>query len=216
MASMNINHFDISKTGMLFFDLLNSFIHGGDEDVKARKMPMVKNAVRLMRASRAAAMPIFFAKANHRSDGFTASNLITDTDTKLKPWPNGMVAWRKPSAVEGDWGSEVIPELEPCPDDYYIPKCRYSAFYQTYLDLALRVRGIDTLIISGGSTDVGVCATVFAGRDHDYHLIVARDACATGHDQRAHDALMELVFPRMARIRTTDEIIEMIHRKSAP
>ena len=113
MASMNINHFDISKTGMLFFDLLNSFIHGGDEDAKARKMPMVKNAVRLMRASRAAAMPIFFAKANHRSDGFTASNLITDTDTKLKPWHNGMVAWRKPNAVEGDWGSEVIPELEP-------------------------------------------------------------------------------------------------------
>ena len=66
---MNVNHFDISKTGMLFFDLLNSFIHGGDEDAQARKMPMVKNAVRLMRASRAAAMPIFFAKANHRSDG---------------------------------------------------------------------------------------------------------------------------------------------------
>ncbi len=213
---MNVNHFDISKTGMLFFDLLNSFIHGSDDDVKARKMPMVKNAVRLMHAGRAAAMPIFFAKANHRPDGSTASNLITDTNTNLKPWHNGMVAWRKPHSVEGDWGSEVIPELEPRADDYYVPKCRYSPFYQTYLDLALRARGIDTLIISGGSTDVGVCATVFAGRDHDYNLIVARDACATSHDQRAHDALMELVFPRMARIRTTDEIIEMIHRKSAP
>ena len=109
-----------------------------------------------------------------------------------------------------------FPSWSRAPNDYYIPKCRYSAFYQTYLDLALRARGIDTLIISGGSTDVGVCATVFAGRDHDYHLIVARDACATGHDQRAHDALMELVFPRMARIRTTDEIIEMIRGKSAP
>ena len=56
---MNVNHFDISKTGILFFDLLNSFIHGGDEDAQARKMPMVRNAVRLMRASRAAALPIF-------------------------------------------------------------------------------------------------------------------------------------------------------------
>jgi ureidoacrylate peracid hydrolase len=213
---MNVNHFDISKTGMLFFDLLNSFIHGSDDDATARKMPMVKNAVRLMHACRAAAVPIFFAKANHRADGATASNLITDTDTKLNPWHSGIVAWRKPSAVDGDWSSEVIPELEPSANDYYIPKCRYSAFYQTYLDLALRARGIDTLIISGGSTDVGVCATVFAGRDHDYHLIVARDACATGHDQRAHDALMELVFPRMARIRTTDEIIEMIRGKSVP
>ena len=39
---MNVDHFDIRKTGMLFFDLLNSFIHGSDADAQARKMPMVK------------------------------------------------------------------------------------------------------------------------------------------------------------------------------
>lgn len=207
---MNVNHIDIKKTGMLFFDLLNSFIHGGDETARARKLPMLENATRLMRACRAAGIPIFFAKANHRPDGSTASNLITDTDTDLKPWTNGLVAWRKPRAVEDDWGSAVIPELEPVPDDYYIRKCRYSAFYQTYLDLALRSRSIDTLIISGGSTDVGVCATIFAGRDLDYHLIVARDACATSHDQCAHDTLINLIFPRMARVRTTDQVIQLI------
>ena len=207
---MNIDHFDIDKTAMLFFDLLNSFIHGGDDRAKAKKMPMVKNAVRLMNACRTAAIPIFFAQANHHVSGSTASNPITDTDTGLTPWPNGEVTWRKPHTIDGDWGSQVIPELEPQPDDYYIPKCRYSAFYQTYLDLALRSRGIDTLIISGGSTDVGVCATVFAGRDYDYHWIVARDACATSHDPRSHESLMELVFPRMARVRSTDQIMAMI------
>lgn len=208
---MNIDHFDGSTTAILFFDLLNSFIHGGDESAKAKKMPMVQNAVRLMRACRGAAIPIFFASASHHPSGSTASNLITDTDTSLKPWPDGMVAWRKPHTIQGDWGSQVIAELEPRPEDYYIPKCRYSAFYQTYLDLALRARGIDTLIVAGGSTDVGVCATVFAGRDHDYHLIVARDACATSHDPRSHDMLMDLVFPRMARVRGTEQIIAMIH-----
>jgi len=207
---MNTSDFDIQKTGMLFFDLLNSFIHSGDESAKAKKMPMVKNAVRLMKACRAAAVPIFFAQASHHADGSTASNLITDTDTSLKPWPNGVVAWRKPQTIEGDWGSQVIAELEPQLNDYFIPKCRYSAFHQTYLDLALRSRGIDTLIISGGSTDVGVCATVFAARDHDYHLIIARDACATSHDPRAHEILMESVFPRMARLRRSEELIEMI------
>lgn len=207
---MNIDHFDSGKTAMLFFDLLNSFIHGGDDSAKAKKLPMVDNAVRLMQACRGAAIPIFFASASHHPSGSTASNLITDTDTSLKPWPDGKVAWRKPHTIQGDWGSQVIAELEPRPDDYYIPKCRYSAFYQTYLDLALRTRGIDTLIISGGSTDVGVCATVFAGRDHDYHLIVARDACATSHDPRSHDTLMDLVFPRMARVRGTEQILAMI------
>ena len=50
----------------------------------------------------------------------------------------------------------MIPELEPNADDYHLPKHRWSAFFQTYLDLALRARKIDTVIISGGSTDVGV------------------------------------------------------------
>ncbi|MBM4261909.1 MAG: cysteine hydrolase [Deltaproteobacteria bacterium] len=207
---MDVNDFDISKSAILFFDLLNSFIHSGDEKARAKKAPMVANAVRLMKAGRASGMPMFFAMASHHPSGATASNLITDTDTSLKPWADGKVAWRKPHALSGDGGSQVIAELEPRPDDYYIPKCRYSAFHQTYLDLALRTRGIDTLIISGGSTDVGVCATVFAARDYDYNLIIARDGCATSHDPRAHDALMDLIFPRMARVRTTGEILTMI------
>ena len=41
-------------------------------------------------------------------------------------------------------------------------------------------------------------------------MIVVRDACASFHNQRAHDTLMELVFPRMSRVRTTDQVISMI------
>jgi nicotinamidase-related amidase len=83
------------------------------------------------------------------------------------------------------------------------------------LDLALRTRGIDTIIISGGSTDVGVTSTLYSGRDLDYNMIVVSDACGTSHDQRAHDMLMELVFPRMARVRTTHQVIEMIEKSRA-
>jgi nicotinamidase-related amidase len=46
----------------------------------------------------------------------------------------------------------------------------------------------------------------------DYNMIVASDACGTSHDQRAHDMLMELIFPRMARVRTTEQIIQMIEK----
>jgi hypothetical protein len=63
----------------------------------------------------------------------------------LKPWPNGEVTKGRMPAIGGDKSSEVIPELDPRPDDYYVPKYRWSAFHQTYLDLALRSRGIDTI-----------------------------------------------------------------------
>ena len=207
---MNLNQIELKKTAILFFDILNGYYHEASETTKARKKPMVDGAVRLMRAGREAGIPIFFAKGNHRADSATGALLLTDTTIDRKPWPNGVVAKDIPVAVDGKSGSDVIPELDPRPDDYYIPKHRWSAFHQTYLDLALRSANIDTLIVSGGSTDVGVAATVFAGRDLDYNMIVVRDACATIHDQRAHDVLMDLVFPRMCRVRTTDQVLQMI------
>jgi len=41
-------------------------------------------------------------------------------------------------------------------------------------------------------------------------MIVVSDACATFHDQRAQDFLMDLIFPRMARVRTTDQVLQII------
>jgi nicotinamidase-related amidase len=117
--------------------------------------------------------------------------------------------------IAGDKSSNVLADLDPRADDYYITKYRWSAFFQTYLDLALSTRAIDTIIISGGSTDVGVTSTLYSGRDLDYNMIVVSDACGTSHDQRAHDMLMELVFPRMARVRTTDQVMEMINTARA-
>jgi nicotinamidase-related amidase len=207
---MNPNQIDAKKTAILFFDILNGYYHEASDRAKARKKPMVDGAVRLMKIGREAGIPIFFAKGNHRSDTATSAVLITDTKIDLTPWPDGVPVKDKPVAVEGSSGAQVIPELDPRPDDYYIPKYRWSAFFQTYLDLALRARKIDTLLVSGGSTDVGLAATVFAARDLDYNLVIVRDACASVHDQRAHDTLMDLMFPRMARVRTTDQVAQMI------
>src|SRR3990172_9395702 len=162
---MNLNQIVLKKTAILFFDILNGYYHEASDTAKARKKPMVDGAVRLMKAGRQAGTPIFFAKGNHRADGATSDLILTDTKYDLQPWPNGIVIKDRPVVVQATSGSEVIPELDPHPDDYYILKYRWSAFHQTYLDLALCTAKIDTLIISGGSTDVGVAATVFAGRD---------------------------------------------------
>lgn len=209
---MNINHFELKKTGMLFFDILNGYVPTPDPGKPRALKPWILNAVRLSKAARAAGLPLFFAKGNHRPDNATTALLLTDTNNALKPWPSGEVTKPAMHVIAGDKSSDVLADLDPAPDDYYLVKYRWSAFFQTYLDLALRTRGIDTLIISGGSTDVGVASTLYSGRDLDYNMIVARDACGTSHDQRAHDVLMELVFPRMSRVRTTDQLIAMLQQ----
>ena len=209
---MNVSHFELKKTAILFFDILNGYVPEPGPGKPRVLKPWIQNAVRLGRAARAAGLPVFFAKGNHRPDNATTALLLTDTNNSLTPWPNGEVTKTKMHVIAGDKSSDVLADLEPHPDDYYIVKYRWSAFHQTYLDLALRTRGIDTIIVSGGSTDVGVTSTLYSGRDLDYNMIVASDACGTSHDQRAHDMLMELVFPRMSRVRTTDQVIEMIQK----
>ena len=209
---MNVNHFELKKTAMLFFDILNGYVPQPEPGKPRVLKPWIQNAVRLGKAARAAGLPVFFAKGNHRPDNATTALLLTDTNNSLKPWPNGEVTKTKMHVLAGDKSSEVLADLEPKADDYYIVKYRWSTFHQTYLDLALRTRGIDTIIISGRSTDVGVTSTLYSGRDLDYNMIVASDACGTSHDQRAHDMLMDLVFPRMSRVRTTNQVIEMIQK----
>ncbi|HWP23153.1 MAG TPA: cysteine hydrolase [Candidatus Binatia bacterium] len=211
---MNVNHFDPKKSALLFFDILNGYVPASAPGQPRVLKPWIQNAVRLSRAGRAAGLPIFFAKGNHRRDNATTALILTDTNNALTPWPDGEVTKAKMHVIAGDPSSEVLADLEPQPDDDYIVKYRWSALFQTYLDLALRTRGIDTIVISGGSTDVGVASTLYSGRDLDYNMIVVRDACGTAHDQRAHDMLMERVFPRMSRVRTTDQVIEMMRAAS--
>lgn len=208
---MNVNQLNLSKSCVLFFDMLNVYYHGASEETKKSMKPVVDNAVRLMKAARENKILIAYAMANHRRDGQSRSLIVTDTDMRLRPWPNGECNPTVHGATEGSWEQKVIAEIAPQPEDYVIPKYRWSTFHQTYFDLALRSRGIDTLIISGGAVDVGVASTVYSARDYDYNIIVVRDACSNSHDD-SMAAFMNTVFPRMGRVRTTDQVLELIRK----
>lgn len=210
---MNVNELNVQRTALLFFDMLNVYYHGASEETKKRMKPVVDNAVRLMSAARQASVSIFYALANHRPDGESRNMTVTDTDMRLRPWPNGECNPTIHGATEGSWEQKVIEEIAPRAQDYVIPKYRWSTFHQTYFDLALRSRGIDTIIISGGAVDVGVASTAYSARDHDYNLIIVRDACSNSHED-SMAAFMDTVFPRMARVRTTEQVITMIRNGS--
>jgi len=210
---MNVNDLDVKKTALLFFDMLNVYYHGAPEETKKRMKPVVDNAGRLMNGARQNGMLICYAMANHRPDGQSRSLVVTDTDMRLRPWPNGECNPTIHGATEGSWEQKLMEEIAPRPEDYIIPKYRWSTFHQTYFDLALRSRGIDTIIISGGAVDVGVASTAYAARDLDYNVIIVRDACSNSHDD-SMAAFMNTVFPRMARVRTTNQVLEMIRKGS--
>jgi ureidoacrylate peracid hydrolase len=136
---------------------------------------------------------------------------LRDTDNRLRPIGAGDPSSHLPLLTGGTTQTRIVSELAPIDSDFMVPKHRWSAFHGTYLDLALRTRGADTIILCGGSTDVGVAATAYAARDFSYNLVIAADAC-TSPEQDNHDQLMLRIFPRMARVRSTEGILGMLGR----
>jgi len=211
---MAIDKLDPARTALLFFDMLNGHIKKNDPKTDARYKPVIPAAVRLLNEARRHGMMVAYAAANHRADNLTSAHTVRDTDGRLNPTPVDHPPEFKPVVSGGSWEAAVIDEIAPAPEDYLIPKYRWSAFYQTYLDLALRTRGIDTIIIAGGSTDVGVASTAYAARDMDYNLVIARDAC-TSPETDNHEQFMRRIFPRMARVRTSEQIAAMMQAGAA-
>jgi nicotinamidase-related amidase len=194
------------RTALLVFDLLEGHVNR-DEASRARFAPVIANAAALLAAARARGVMVVFASADHRADRATHVPTLRDTDNRLQPIQPGDPD--TPLLTGGTPATRVVAELAPGPAEFLVPKHRWSAFHGTYLELALRARAIDTLILTGGSTDVGIASTAFAARDHGYNLLIASDAC-TSPERDNHDQFMRRVFPRMARVRTTREILGLL------
>lgn len=206
---MNVQRIIPERTALLFFDFLNGHVKKNDPVNTERYRPVLVEAKKLLEGARANNIMVAYAHANHRADNATTAQTIRDTDNRLNPIDQKAPKPFKPVVEGGSWEAQIIDELAPIEGDYLIPKFRWSAFYQTYLDLALRSRGIDTIILAGGSTDVGVASTGYSARDMDYNVIYASDAC-TSPEKDNHEQFMTRIFPRMGRVRTVNQILSML------
>jgi ureidoacrylate peracid hydrolase len=106
---------------------------------------------------------------------------------------------------EGTHGAEFVGPL-PQPGEAVIFKPRYSAFFGTSLDAALRARGVDTLVVCGLTTECCVDCTVRDAFQLDYHVFIATDACAA-YDAEIHRASLEALTLNHAILATTDDIL---------
>lgn len=196
---------DPSRACLLLFDFLEGHVNR-DAATRERYAPVLANAAALAAAARAAGAMVAHARADHRADLGTTVRTLRDTDNRLRPVSADS---HRPEIVAGTREARIVSELAPQPSDFLVPKHRWSAFHGTYLDLALRARQVDTLLLCGGSTDVGIASTAFAARDLDYNLVIISDAC-TSPEQDNHAQLMNRIFPRMSRVRTTAEVLQML------
>jgi nicotinamidase-related amidase len=200
-----------NKTAMLFFDTLNVYLH--PEDPKSRAAidasGVIDRMAKMNRACRDAGIAVFYGQADHRPDGKDFARQVVARGHGGQPGQPPIRTSFGHGVVAGTPGAEVIPEIAPQPGDYIIKKHRWSTFFQTHLDLSLRTAGIDTIMIAGGSIEVGVASTAYSARDLDYNLVILGDVC-TSRDPSVTEFFLDKVFPIFARVMTVDEAIATI------
>jgi len=94
--------------------------------------------------------------------------------------------------VRGEVGHDFVDALRPVAGEIVIDKPGYSAFAQTTLQQVLTKRGIQTLILTGVTTEVCVSSTLRTAVDLGYRCITVSDACASG-DPALHKASLAMI-----------------------
>jgi nicotinamidase-related amidase len=183
---------DPRRTAIVVIDLQKGIV-GMPGGAPYSKPAVIANAARLLSAARAVgAQPVLV----HVGGAADASDRVhTPTDQQMRstgPLPSG-------------W-SELIPELNQQNSDVVILKRQWGAFYGTDLDLQLRRRNLSTIILCGIATEFGVESTARDAYERNYELIFAEDAM-TGQTAEAHQNSTARIFPRLGRVRSTEDIL---------
>ena len=108
----------------------------------------------------------------------------------------------------------LVPEVAPLPSEAVLDKITFSAFEGTPLDIALRDGGMNTFILVGVATEIGIEPTVRHGCDLGYIPILVTDACGAGDPEAGARALASLRFMGDAFFTTVEEICGVLLRQA--
>jgi nicotinamidase-related amidase len=178
------------NTALLLMDVQNAIASRFAENAEAL-LPFTK----ALEAARRHGIPVIFVRIAFR-EGFPEVSPRNKSFSRIAE-----AGWGAMTST--DFAAQIHESLQPQPGEPIVTKLRVSAFAGSDLEVILRARGIDTLILSGIATSGVVLSTLREAADRDFALTVLSDACLDA-DPEVHRVLMEKVFPRQADVLTVD------------
>jgi nicotinamidase-related amidase len=161
---------------------------------------IVDRCARLADAFRANDKLVIATKVAFARDGGDVIKTRTaESQTDVKPVPN--------------YG-ELRTEVGLSDRDIVVTKRNWSAFYGTEVDLELRRRKVTGIVLAGISTSIGVESTARAANERGYELTIVTDAI-TDTDKDAHLNSLRAIFPRIAELATTEEVLTALDRSDS-
>ena len=164
------------RTAVLVVDMLNDFCKPGGAMVLPGYERLILPQQIVIDAARRSGATVIFVTDAHRQ------NVQRDREF-LK---------RTPHCIENTWGAKLIDELAPLPTDLVVTKRRYSAFFNTDLDLTLRDLEIESLIVIGVVTNICVRSTVHDAFFLGYQVIVPEDCVAATGPREQESSLYDI------------------------
>ncbi len=184
-----------NQAALLVMDVQNGIV-----ERLAIKPELLAPIERAVRAARHAGIPVIFVRVAFRA-GWPEVSRRNKSFARLVE-RGGMAL--------ADQATQIHESVAPRSDEAVVTKLRVSAFSGSDLEVILRARGVETLILTGIGTSGVVLSTLREAADRDYRLVVLSDACIDP-DAEVHRVLVEKVFPRQAEVMTADEWAERIN-----
>jgi biuret amidohydrolase len=170
---------NMNNTALLMIDFQRDFCAPGGYSERFAGLdwvrPIVEPAQRLLATARQAGCLIV-----HTREGY-AADLSDCSPAKLQRSRNagseiGSTGPMGRLLIRGEYGHDIIQELQPVPGEIVIDKASYGAFCGTNLESILRARKIDTLVFAGVTADVCVHTTLREAYDRWFRCYYAADA----------------------------------------
>lgn len=181
------------ETALLIIDMQKAFVEPGAAHCIAGAKATIPAINEAIAAARAAGAPIFWIVREYRTDG-------SDVEfTRIPAWEMGGKTLAPGS--KGANSAELATGLCAEADDYRIVKPRWSAFFQTELDLILRRKGIKNLVLTGTTTPNCIRTTCYDAIALDYRTIIPESCCSsqTEEIQQANMADMARIGAEIIR-----------------
>lgn len=211
-----VNSLDPAKTVCIVVDMQNDFVADGAKLQSKQAHDMVPKLAQTLKAYREKGIRIIYTAHVHRKDG---------SDMGLYDDLYGPIADRS-SLVDGSTGAEIYNDLAPAAGEHIIKKHRYSGFFGTDLDIILREWGIDTVIITGTTTENCCHATARDAMFHNYKVVFLSDCTGTfdypdvGEGAMAaadvHRATLTILAFSTAHVMTADECLARVEGAPVP
>jgi nicotinamidase-related amidase len=168
----------VANTALLIVDMQRDFVsQGGFGEFLGNDVSAVRDAIQptqcVLKTAREVGLPVIYTREGHEShlaDCPPSKQERGRLDVGIgDEGPMGDVL------VRGEDGHEIVPELEPEPEDVVIDKPGKGSFYATDLNLILQNQDIDNLIVTGVTTEVCVHTTIREANDRGYDCLMLED-----------------------------------------